>query len=316
MLKDIIEWCEIFQCRLLIIGDENQLPSIGPGTCLKNMIVSEIFKQTTLVEIKRQNGLLMQNIKLMTTQLLTPQHLTDNTMKLLSIHDFINFENGMIESGMDTKTLDILKIKKLFADERLQLSNTKVLTYFKDVKYVCNQGNLNAVLQEMFNADGEVISMPVTKYKNKDCQYQCQYKEGDLIIRSENDYGSALFHANGECAHITSFNRGIVRIKYLDDPITFAPTEVSVQTLYDEFSLAYALTVHKSQGSQYENVVIFIDPFQFSWNKTALYTAISRAQKRCIIITTSADFASIQRNLRSADDKASLFMVESSVYDL
>jgi len=302
MLKDIIEWCNTFQCRLLIIGDENQLPSIGPGICLKNMIQTNIFPQTKLLDIKRQNGLLMRNIKMMTTHVLLPLHLTDDTMKILSIRDFINVE---------TNTLKISKITELFAVEEFTLLNTKVLTYFKDEKYVCNMNNLNSIFQDLFNPSGSVIPSPTAHYKNKPELYQ--FREGDLIIRTENDYSSEPFRANGECAHITSFYRGVARIKYIDDPITVKPIEVSTHTLYDEFSLAYALTVHKSQGSQYPNVIYLIEPSCSIIEKKAIYTAISRAKERCIVISNETDFINSQKKI---DNKVSLFMEDSDTYDI
>ena len=86
--------------------------------------------------------------------------------------------------------------------------------------------------------------------------------------------------------------------------------------LYDDFKLAYALTVHKSQGSQYENLVIFIDKDQNIWDKAALYTAISRAKKKCIVITDYKTFKNIQLNERSTKEKISLFMRDSNIYDL
>jgi len=91
--------------------------------------------------------------------------------------------------------------------------------------------------------------------------------------------------------------------------------KIDIQTLYDEFNLAYALTVHKSQGSQYENVIIFIDKNQKIWDKPALYTAISRAKNRCIIIATEKDFSNIQHSMKNITDKISLFMKESDIYE-
>jgi len=75
--------------------------------------------------------------------------------------------------------------------------------------------------------------------------------------------------------------------------------------------LAYCLTVHKSQGSQYDNVIIFIDKNQSIWDKTALYTAISRAKSRCFIVSSCADFIKTQNNNKRVSDKISLLLKES-----
>ena len=307
ILKDIVEWCRCFSCRLVIIGDENQLPSINHGTCLKNMIESNIFSQTKLDEIKRQDGLLMTNIKKMTNEILCKSDMIDETMTILSIRDFIR------ESD---KLLCPFKIKQLFFDENFTMENTKVLTYFKDEKYLCNMNNLNNIFQTLFNPNGLSVPSPKTNYKSKSKSLEIEYREGDVIIRTENDYSSEVFRANGECARIISYDRGNVRIEYLNVDNVKSKEVVSIQTLYDEFTLAYALTVHKSQGSEYENVVMFIDEKENSWNKRALYTGVSRSQKKCVIITREEDFICIQKRMKRLDDKVSLFLKESSVYEL
>ena len=65
MFRDILQWCNYFKCSLIILGDNNQLQSIGPGTILKSIIDSKLFTVNTLTEIRRQSGSLMINIKQM-----------------------------------------------------------------------------------------------------------------------------------------------------------------------------------------------------------------------------------------------------------
>ena len=301
MLKELIEWCRIFNCRLIIIGDENQLPSIGPGTCLNNIIQSNIFSQTRLVEIKRQNGLLMENIKLMTTQILYPESMIDDTMKIISIDEYIMSEQR-------ENKLNAIKINELFVKEGFTNMNTKVITYFKDEKYLCNMNTLNKILQDMYNPRGKEI--PYVKMEKKR-----EVREGDIIIRIENEYNVIPFRANGEMAQVISCSGGKVKIRYQDEESQrSAPTEILVESLYEEYMLGYALTVYKIQGSQYENVVIFIEKGGNMWDKRSLYTAISRGKKRSIIITREEDFVSIQR--KGSQDKVSLLFKESSEYEL
>jgi len=77
----------------------------------------------------------------------------------------------------------------------------------------------------------------------------------------------------------------------------------------NEFKLAYALTVHKSQGSQYKNIVIFVEPNSYVWDKPALYTAISRAEEKCFIIADYTEFLKIQQNSKNSK-KPTLFLKE------
>lgn len=84
--------------------------------------------------------------------------------------------------------------------------------------------------------------------------------------------------------------------------------------LNEEYNLGYALTVYKMQGSQKENVVIFIDKGGKMWDKRSIYTAISRGKERSVLITREKDFVSIQK--RVSEEKVSLLLKESSEYDL
>jgi exodeoxyribonuclease V alpha subunit len=88
---------------------------------------------------------------------------------------------------------------------------------------------------------------------------------------------------------------------------------LSVDDLYENFMLNYCVTIHKSQGSQYDNVVYMNSPNCKSVGKKALYTAISRARQKCIIISKEDDLISIQKN---TDNKVTLFMEISDKFEL
>jgi len=77
--------------------------------------------------------------------------------------------------------------------------------------------------------------------------------------------------------------------------------------------LNYCVTVHKSQGSQYPNVIYLIEPSCSIIEKKAIYTAISRAKERCIVISNETDFINSQKKI---DNKVSLFMEDSDTYDI
>ena len=294
MFNDILEWCKYFDCRLILLGDENQLPSIGPGIVLDCLIKSKIFSEIKLTEIKRNSGVLMNNIKKMSVEKLKIQDFIDDSFIFLDIDDFIKDDE-----------LDFYNISQLISKYNFTKDNSKFLSYFKNTKYTCNIINLNNIIQSLFNPDG--INFPSkSKFDNKFI-----FKQGDIIIRIENDYKNGDIRANGEHAIIlykTGFNT--VAIKYIEDDKIVS---MDMEILYAEFILAYALTVHKSQGSQYDYVIIFIDKDQNIWDKKALYTAISRAKLRCIIIGKMTDFLKIQDNISS--DKNSLFMKDSDNYE-
>ena len=91
------------------------------------------------------------------------------------------------------------------------------------------------------------------------------------------------------------------------------PEEIRVSVLYEEFALNYAITIHKSQGSQYPNVIVLIEPQTSFLEKASIYTAISRARDKCIIISNIDDFISCQKTNNTK--KISLFMRISNKYE-
>ena len=292
---EILNYCRIFGCRLIILGDENQLPSIGIGSVLSQIIKTEIFDENIIIltHIYSQNGgILVNNIKKMNNELLGLNDFDDNTMIYQNINDFII--NGEINDDV---------LKKLIVKYKLTKENCKFLSYFKNTKYLFNINNLNIKLQEIFNSESEFI------------QNETGFKINDIVIRTENDNSDKIFRANGEQAIITHYTKNYnttVEFKYIDD---FDDNCKEYLEFKEQFALAYSITVHKSQGSQYDNVIIFIDPNQKRWNKKALYTAISRCKKRCIIISAYDDFISAQKN-KNEDDKLSLLMKEFNKYDI
>jgi exodeoxyribonuclease V alpha subunit len=131
-------------------------------------------------------------------------------------------------------------------------------------------------------------------------------------MRTENDYSEETgLRANGETAEIQTISSDgyTIGVKYHDE------TDVKLDSneLENGFDLAYALTVHKAQGSQYDNIVIFIDNAQSCWDKQTLYTAISRAVNRCIIVTSYDNYLAAQR--RNNNSKISLFLEMFSKYE-
>ena len=292
---EILNYCRIFGCRLIILGDENQLPSIGIGSVLSQIIKTNIFDDNIirLTNIYRQNGgILVDNIKKMNNELLELNDFDDNTMIHKNITDFII--NGEINDGT---------LKQLIFTYNLTKENCKFLSYFKSKKFLFNINNLNIKLQQIFNSENEFI-----------CDENI-FKINDIVIRTENDNSDKIFRANGEQAvikHYTKNHNTKIVFKYIDD---FDENSKEYFEFKEEFTLAYSITVHKSQGSQYDNVIIFIDPNQRIWNKKALYTAISRCKQRCIIISTYNDFISAQKN-NNEDAKLSLFMEQFNEYDI
>jgi exodeoxyribonuclease V alpha subunit len=299
MFSEILEMCTYFKnARLILLGDVNQLESIGPGSVLKSLINSSYFEVSQLNTIKRQGaGQLVECIKKMNNGIIIDSNkFTDVSFKILDITPFIN--DGKLSDEAIIKLLNDLGYDK---------NSTKFIAYNKDNKYTCNTGSINNILQNYCNPIKKTIIIP----SNQKFENSYTFRVNDRIVRTENDYTSEIMRANGEEASITDFDGKIVTIKYEYDHIH--PTEqISIDELYENFILNYCVTIHKSQGSQYYRVVIFIQPGS-NLNKSGLYTAISRAQDNCIVITTMKDFINIQNN--DTSDKVSLFMRTSIEFE-
>ena len=138
---------------------------------------------------------------------------------------------------------------------------------------------------------------------------------GDIVIRTDNDYTGDDIKANGEQSVVRSYDyhADLVILEKIGEK--GVEEKIDIQTLYSDFNLAYALTVHKSQGSQYDNVVVMIDKNNRTWDKCALYTAVSRAKDCCFVVSKEKDFMTAQRSMKNLTDKISLFMKISDTYE-
>jgi hypothetical protein len=298
MFKELIDYCEHFGCNLILVGDNNQLPSIGPGCVLQNIIKSneeyDLFSIDILTIIKRQDrGALLSNIIKMTKTGLKINDFVDETMQFINIADFLD-QNNLIKQA---EIIDFINLHEL------NPQNSKVLSYFngetvKSKTHPTNVIDLNILLQKTFNISGAPLE--------KGLYHNFIFKVGDIIVRTENEVSEKGFRANGEQAVIKNFDSDFVYIKYLD---SISEDKIQIDRFYNEFKLAYALTVHKSQGSQYKNIVIFIESDSYVWDRPALYTAISRAEEKCFIIADYDEFLKVQKKIQNSI-KPSLFLKE------
>ena len=239
----------------------------------------------------------------MTDKGLTINDFVDESMQFINISEFLN-EDHTINKERFIEFINLQKINK---------DDGKILSYFngENEKSKCHPTNvlgLNKILQEKFNPNG---------CKLVKGQYDTfTYKIHDLIIRTENVTTETCFRANGEQAVITKFDNDNVYVKYLDADADADADAISLSRFYNEFKLAYALTIHKAQGSQYNDIIIFIEPNSYVFDKPALYTAISRAEKRCFIISDYDEFLRVQKNIKSSKKPTLFLRGIEQLYDL
>ena len=304
MFYDVLKECRMFNARLILLGDVDQLPSIGPGKVLYQLINSNVFDVTNLQKIKRQSdGCLVNTITKMSTQIVTKYDMTDNTMAFKDIDEFVSY--GTINKDA---------IIKLIQEHNLTKLTTKFICGFNKQKFIFNTQDLNIILQNIFNPLKDHFEFDLIR---RTCKYEngFNFRVQDKIIRTENDYSSTKMRANGEEAEIISYD-GANTVEILYSGNSEVNERIRVDELYENFALNYCVTVHKSQGSQYTNVVFIIEPKNTLIKKKSLYTSISRAREKCILISNETDLINAQNMKEKMDLKMSLLMKESDNYEL
>lgn len=276
-------------CKLVMVGDVDQLPSVGPGLILKDIINSEIIKTTKLATIYRQAE---------ENQIVTNAHKINKGEKVtLSAErtDFCFLRRNSEESCLETIANLYTKIfpKHLGVD----FMDIQILTPTK--KGELGTINLNKVIQSIAN--------PYDESKNEIQKYDCIYREGDKVMHIKNNYymewelldeyenvkesGIGVF--NGEIGYIKSINKNekTIIVKYDDKQCEYSEDEL------DELTHAYAITVHKSQGSEFPCVIMpLFYNFGKLFNKNLLYTAITRAKENIFLLGKTDAFYQMVNN--------------------
>ena len=165
---------------------------------------------------------------------------------------------------------------------------------------------MNNILQNIYNSNNSIIPSP-SKFKQ-----DYIFRVHDKIIRCENDYSGKPMRANGEEAKILDYDEKHEIVKIIYSGQDDKEEEIGLKILYENFKLNYCVTIHKSQGSQYDNIVFIIQPGKNNIDKISIYTAISRAKEKCIIISNPEEFVKLQTN--ESNNKISLFLEESTKY--
>ena len=245
--------------RLVLVGDIDQLPSVGAGNVLRDIIDSERVPVIRLTRIFRQAQ---------TSRIVMNAHAINNG-------SFPDISNGKNTDFFFIKMEDPEKVAEQIVNlvqNRLPkaynqpLSNIQVLTPMQ--RGVVGAANLNAILQEALNNSTQSLS-----------RSGYVFKKGDRVMQIRNNYDKDVF--NGDIGVVNSIDQED-RSLTVDFDSHIVAYEVSE---LDELTLAYATTIHKSQGSEYPIVVIPIMMNHYVMlQRNLVYTAITRSKKVCVLI--------------------------------
>ena len=262
-------------CRLILVGDSDQLPSVGPGNVLGDMIDSGIIPVVRLNEIFRQaqQSLIVTNAHKIVNGQMPVLNKTDR--------DFF-FIYKPVKSEVTGIITDLCQNRLPKAYGYSPFENIQVLCPSK--KGELGTAELNHRLQAKLNPPDEAKAEAVIGART--------FREGDKVMQIKNNYDIRWFRDNGETGEGV-FNGDIGIIEKIDKRnktvrVNFYDKTASLGfEACAELDFAYAVTVHKSQGNEFDAVVIpvFSGPPQLYY-RNLLYTAVTRAKKTLILVGT------------------------------
>lgn len=258
--------------RLVLVGDIDQLPSVGAGNVLRDVIESGVIPVIRLTRIFRQ----AQTSRIvMNAHAINQGNFPDITNGKNTDFFFIKNEDP---EAVANEIVNLVK-NRLPKAYNQPLSNIQVLTPMQ--RSVVGAANLNMMLQQSLNSSTLEIS-----------RGGISYKLGDRVMQVRNNYDKNVFNGDiGVVEHVNMEDRTLT-INFDDNMVEYEASEL------DEVVLAYATTIHKSQGSEYPIVVIPVLMTHFVMlQRNLIYTGITRAKKICVLVGQTKALSYAIRNL-------------------
>lgn len=247
------------RATLILVGDTDQLPSVGPGNVLRDLIASQTIPTSQLTEIFRQDssGLIVRNA----------HHVNagEPFETRAGASDFYFVAQDDPAKALDL-VLDFMvtRIPRHFHLEPLQ--DVQVLTPMR--RNLLGAENLNAAIQKRLNGAGPGV-----------VRGGMEFRAGDRVMQLRNNYDKDVY--NGDVGFVQSVEPAERTLVVLFDG---RPVEYRAADL-DELTLAYATTIHKAQGSEYPAVIVLLHRQHYMMlQRNLLYTAITRGKKLVLVI--------------------------------
>jgi len=264
---------------LLLVGDVDQLPSVGPGMVLRDLIESQVVPVVRLTEIFRQAA----NSRIVTNAHRINQGLLPELSDLGSDSDFYFIERQEPERIIDT----LVEVVKERIPKRFSLDPIRDIQILSPMhRGLLGVRELNIRLQTELN--------PARSDQESVERFGWQFRVGDKVIQTVNDYDKSVFNGDiGQVRHIDSAEQQL-SVGFEGREVTYEFGEL------DEISLAYAITIHKSQGSEFPAVVIPLATQQFMLlQRNLIYTGVTRGRKLVVLIGQTRALSLAVRNNRT-----------------
>lgn len=254
--------------KFIILGDASQLEPIGVGNCFYDFIDSGVIPRVELTQVHRQamkSGILSSaNSVRVGMSFAESDNYTKRKLGELKDLHFYPYRKG------DTVFKCVLELAQKYAKENLDIMDFQVIVPLKSRGQLCTQ-RLNKELQNIFNPATDSIALQ---------RGDVTFRVKDKIISNGNNYEKGIL--NGSVGTVISIDMTAYTLEVQYDSSTIV--EYSKSEL-KEIDLSYALTVHRTQGSQYKYVVVAFDYASYIMlSRQLVYTALTRAMKHCYLI--------------------------------
>ena len=260
--------------KLIIVGDVDQLPSVGAGNVLKDLINSNKIKYTKLIDIFRQSE---------NSNIIVNAHKINNGQEPIlneknSDFFFLNTDAPSITRNV---VVDLISRRLPKAYGYDYSKDIQILTQSR--KGICGVFELNKLLQDILN--------PKTEASDEILVGNKLFRVNDKVMQTKNNYNLSFVDDEGE-ENFGVYNGDMGHIIFIDKSSNKLTVEMDDKRLIeysledlDNLELAYAITIHKSQGSEFKSVIIPIfDGYKLLQTRNLLYTAITRAKENIVIV--------------------------------
>lgn len=272
--------------RIVLVGDYNQLPSVGPGLVLRDFIASGVIPKVILRQIFRQSG---------TSRIVENAHRIINQSPGSNIVLKLAKKPGgdfyFISENDPRRILQkiLRSIKQMKNNYGYGIDSVQVLS---PIRYGdLGIDNLNYILQQILNPSTVSIGIE-----------EKEFRLGDKVTHVKNNYDLGVF--NGEVGFITDIaytKDRALKVTYPDRDVWYPMVDIK------ELELAYALTVHKMQGSEYPVIIMPVHELQgLGLSKNLIYTALTRAKKMVVLIGSASSLSNGLRRETTIERESNL----------
>ena len=249
--------------QLILIGDVDQLPPVGAGQPFLDLIRSKKIVVSRLSKQFRQGS----------------DSVIPKVARAINKGELIEFSSDFSSSGFSFVEVDkgqvvekIIEVVDFFTGNKngsTNFDNTQILSPMR--RYSSGLINLNSIMQKKYNPNGEKV------FSKMEGEKEIQFCAGDKVICTQNDYDIDV--RNGDIGYVVNKVGKNIRVEFDGEMKLFHNNKI------DYLDLAYAITVHKSQGSEYPNVVMpIVDDHRIMLTRKLIYTAITRGKQNVCLI--------------------------------